>query len=398
MVQARLVSAQGELPAPPPLARDFTVVDLRNAQGEVGTLEFVDPARPGWSIGRSVVLDELALTGLRDDNEKTLRGRALACPSCGAALHPTLASTQSLSCPQCRAVVDIAEGVGAELQHYAQNNSGEGGLEPQIPLGRIGTLALGGAPQPWQVVGFLERVHAARRRRWRRRAVLLARVPAVPPHAGLRLPGRRRRRLELGQADHRRAAAAGPARALGRPELRTARALRRARDLGAGRVLLARAARRGGAGGRLRGHRAVDEAPPVARADRPTRSRGRPAQVLAAADVAAAFGLPKPLQADAAARRAARLQRRRRAEGAAGLRRRGRADDRHRTLQQPRRLRRRARAPSAPPATNTSSACATARPACARAAARSAAGPAAAGTSDVAPRATVGSGSTGGSR
>ena len=158
VVQARLVSAQGELPAPPPLARDFTVVDLRNAQGEVGTLEFVDPARPGWSIGRSVVLDELALTGLRDDNEKTLRGRALACPSCGAALHPTLASTQSLSCPQCRAVVDIAGGVGAELQHYAQNNSGEGGLEPQIPLGRIGTLALGGAPQPWQVVGFLERV------------------------------------------------------------------------------------------------------------------------------------------------------------------------------------------------------------------------------------------------
>jgi hypothetical protein len=54
-------------------------------------------------------------------------------------------------------VVDLSQGAGADLAHYAQNNSGAGGLEPQIPLGRSGTLALGGQPLAWQVVGFLER-------------------------------------------------------------------------------------------------------------------------------------------------------------------------------------------------------------------------------------------------
>ena len=42
----------------------------------------------------------------------------------------------------------------ATLAHYAQGN----GSEPQIPLGSIGTLALGSAqPLPWQVVGYVER-------------------------------------------------------------------------------------------------------------------------------------------------------------------------------------------------------------------------------------------------
>ncbi|MFY9511587.1 MAG: DUF4178 domain-containing protein [Rubrivivax sp.] len=156
VVGAKLLSAQGELPAPPKLDGGFVVVDLRNALGEVGTLDFA-ATPPAWSIGRSVALSELALGGLRESSEKTLASRGLECPSCGTALTPTLATTQSLSCPQCRAVVDISQGAGAELQHYTQNNSGAGGLEPQIPLGRTGMLALGGASQPWQVVGFLER-------------------------------------------------------------------------------------------------------------------------------------------------------------------------------------------------------------------------------------------------
>jgi hypothetical protein len=157
VVQARLISAQGELPAPPQLAGPFTVVDLRNALGEVGTLDFADPQRPVWSIGQTVALSELALTGLREGSEKTLASRALECPGCGAALQPTLATTLTMTCAQCRAVVDVSKGAGADLAHYAQNNSGAGGLAPQIPLGRSGTLALGGAALPWQAVGFLER-------------------------------------------------------------------------------------------------------------------------------------------------------------------------------------------------------------------------------------------------
>jgi hypothetical protein len=159
--RTRLVSAQGELPLPPRLEGEFGVIDLRNTAGEVATLDFSDPAAPHWSTGRAVALSELALSGLKEGPaEATLRSRSLECPSCGTALSPKLDSTQSLSCPQCQAVVDISAGAGAELKHYAQNNSGSDaslGLQPQLPLGATGTLALGGEAVPWQVVGYQER-------------------------------------------------------------------------------------------------------------------------------------------------------------------------------------------------------------------------------------------------
>ena len=158
VVQAHVHAAEGELPRPPqPAGPDhaFVIADLRNAQDEVGTLDYAEPARPQWSVGRAVRLAELQLAGLRGlGSEKTLAGRSIDCPSCGASLEIRLDSTQSVTCGQCRAVVDVSQGVGADLAHFAQNAV----TEPQIPLGTVGTLALG-APQPlpWQVVGYLER-------------------------------------------------------------------------------------------------------------------------------------------------------------------------------------------------------------------------------------------------
>jgi Domain of unknown function (DUF4178) len=101
-----------------------------------------------------VAISELAMTGLADSAEKTLKGRSAPCPSCGNALEVKLATTQSIACPQCHAVVDLSQGIGADMAHYAQAN----GSEPQIPLGTTGTLALGAkAALPWQVVGYVER-------------------------------------------------------------------------------------------------------------------------------------------------------------------------------------------------------------------------------------------------
>ncbi|HWH74500.1 MAG TPA: DUF4178 domain-containing protein [Methylibium sp.] len=160
LTRAQIHAAQGELPAPPPRG-EFLVADLRNPQGEVGTLDYGDPARPAWSVGRAVELSALALTGLAAGaSEKTLGARGVTCPSCGAAIEIQLASTQTVSCGQCQAVVDVSGGVGAELRHYAQLTPGEGAehAAPLIPLGRVGTLALGdGGPHPWQVVGYVER-------------------------------------------------------------------------------------------------------------------------------------------------------------------------------------------------------------------------------------------------
>lgn len=155
--RAHLIAAQGELPSPPKLEGDFTVVDLRNGAGEVATLDGSDPARTAWSVGRSVLLAELALQGLKDISEKTLKGRGVECPSCGTALEVKLATTQSLVCTNCASVLDISAGVGADLKHYQQNNAGHAGAEPQIPLGKSGPLALGGPLTHWQVVGYLER-------------------------------------------------------------------------------------------------------------------------------------------------------------------------------------------------------------------------------------------------
>ncbi len=160
VVEARLIAAQGELPFRPNLERGFVVADLRNTRGEVGTLDYGDAVTggaPRWSIGRSVALSELAMTGLAAATEKTLKGRGFECPSCGTALDVKLSTTQSIACPQCHAVVDLVgkdgQGVGGELQHYAQAN----GREPQIPLGSVGALRLGKETLNWQVVGYAER-------------------------------------------------------------------------------------------------------------------------------------------------------------------------------------------------------------------------------------------------
>src|SRR6185436_19658746 len=71
VTRAKLIAAQGELPRPPRLdSGDFVVADLRNERDEVGTLDYGDPAAVSWSIGRSVRLTELAISGLREGSEK----------------------------------------------------------------------------------------------------------------------------------------------------------------------------------------------------------------------------------------------------------------------------------------------------------------------------------------
>jgi ribosomal protein L37AE/L43A len=151
---AKLIAAQGELPFQPNLERAFVVADLRNTRDEVATLDYGDAAAPKWSIGQSIAISELAMTGLAESAEKTLKGRAVECPSCGTSLEVKLSTTQSIVCSNCHAVVDVSQGVGGDLKHYAQDN----GSEPLIPLGSTGQLALGGANVlPWQVVGYAER-------------------------------------------------------------------------------------------------------------------------------------------------------------------------------------------------------------------------------------------------
>ena len=159
VIRAHLIAAQGELPRPPRLdGGEFTVADLRNERGEVATLDFGDPGGAVvWSIGRSVRLAELSMSGLRDASERAFAGRVFQCPGCGASVQLTLATTQSITCAQCKALIDVSQGIGAELSHYAQDNAGHDGALPLIALGSSGRLTLDGRESEWQVVGYQER-------------------------------------------------------------------------------------------------------------------------------------------------------------------------------------------------------------------------------------------------
>jgi len=148
-----LIAAQGELPRLPSLGAEFAMVELRSADGEVLSVDY-GPSLVGGAValalGKSVLLDELQLNGLRDDVAKQEKGQQFNCPNCAAPLTVTLASTKSMSCPSCHTVIDLSQGVGGQLQHAMQDEP----VAPLIPLGTQGTLQ----GVNWQVVGFQHRL------------------------------------------------------------------------------------------------------------------------------------------------------------------------------------------------------------------------------------------------
>jgi hypothetical protein len=55
LTPSTLHAAEGELPEPPRLGQAVQVAELRNAQDEVGSLEYVEGNDlPRWSVGRAV--------------------------------------------------------------------------------------------------------------------------------------------------------------------------------------------------------------------------------------------------------------------------------------------------------------------------------------------------------
>ncbi len=148
-----LISAEGELPHLPALGREFPVVDLRSAEGEVLSVDYgptLAGGQPALSLGRSVLLDDLNLSGLRDESAKEEKGQQFSCPNCGATIAVTLANTKSITCASCHSIIDLSQGVGAQLQHAIQDAP----VAPLIPLGSQGTLQ----GVNWQVVGFQNRL------------------------------------------------------------------------------------------------------------------------------------------------------------------------------------------------------------------------------------------------
>lgn len=158
LTDCKLHAAEGELPQPPRLGEAVFVAELRSSRDEVGSLEYVANQPPRWSVGKAVELAQLKLANLREESAATWAGRSLQCPNCGAAIQPELSQSQSITCGQCQAVVELSGDPNADLHFHQQAI----GTEPPIPIGRTGHIAFdkGGAKAPWQVVGFMERCTA----------------------------------------------------------------------------------------------------------------------------------------------------------------------------------------------------------------------------------------------
>ena len=147
--QASLISAQGELPKLPPLGQPFDMVELRSEDGEVLSIDYGHQP-PHVERGKSVLLEDLQLQGLKDESAKDEKGRQFNCPHCGAPVQVQLSTTKSITCGSCASIIDLSSGVGGELRSAEQDDP----VRPIIPLGSKGQLQ----GVQWQVVGFQHRM------------------------------------------------------------------------------------------------------------------------------------------------------------------------------------------------------------------------------------------------
>ncbi|HEY8050029.1 MAG TPA: DUF4178 domain-containing protein [Ramlibacter sp.] len=148
-VAVSLISAQGELPKLPPLGTPFAMVELRSPAGEVLSVDY-GSTPPIASRGRSVLLDNLQMRGLREDAAQEQKARQFSCPNCGAPVTVALSTTKSITCASCHSIIDVSQGIGGELRHALQDEA----VEPVVPLGSTGKLQ----GVDWQVVGYQHRM------------------------------------------------------------------------------------------------------------------------------------------------------------------------------------------------------------------------------------------------
>jgi ribosomal protein S27E len=148
MTEAHLSSGQGELPKIVPLHQPFGIVELRNAEGLILSLDYSEPKSPSAYIGSAVKLEALQLKGLREASSANIKGgRQFACPNCGANVSINLEKTKSLTCSSCNSLIDTSQGAGQEVVSALQSEP----IQPTLALGTSGQLK----GVDWQLVGYV---------------------------------------------------------------------------------------------------------------------------------------------------------------------------------------------------------------------------------------------------
>jgi hypothetical protein len=143
-----LLAAGGELGHLPSSDKSFGLVELRNQDGWVCSIE-LDSEPPTVWIGQAVELTKLGLGASATASQRKDDARHFNCPHCAARLEVTLETTMSMSCPSCDSLIDLSQGIGGELRHAIQSEP----VRPVIPLGSVGQFN----GESWQAVGFQHR-------------------------------------------------------------------------------------------------------------------------------------------------------------------------------------------------------------------------------------------------
>lgn len=146
---AKTGSAEGEIPWPFRPNVDHVYVDLHGEKGAFGTVDF-NQTPPRVFVGRTVTLDELHIADLAPENKGVQRTSSaqLNCPNCAGPL--TLFApddAQRVTCPNCRALLDVEQGNLKFLKTLKQKT------KPVIPIGSLGQLR----GTEFTVIGFMER-------------------------------------------------------------------------------------------------------------------------------------------------------------------------------------------------------------------------------------------------
>jgi hypothetical protein len=149
--QARMVSAEGEIPYLLEPGMAYAYADLSGPDAEFATLDYSEET-PRVFLGREVTLEDLGLpAALKPRREEGRRVEALHlnCPSCGGALELRAPDrTERVACPNCGSLLDCNQGQLTLLKALKLVQP-----KPTVPLGSVGKLL----DVEYQVIGFLRR-------------------------------------------------------------------------------------------------------------------------------------------------------------------------------------------------------------------------------------------------
>lgn len=147
--EAKLISAEGELPWTPEPGGVYAYADLTGDDRRFATIDYSEEP-PVVFKGKETTLDDLGIAPSDlPAGGKRVATTALNCPNCGGALELKAPDqAERIWCPYCGAGLDITRG---KLKMFAQLKKRR--VEPAIPLGSKGTIE----NDVYVIAGFMQR-------------------------------------------------------------------------------------------------------------------------------------------------------------------------------------------------------------------------------------------------